>query len=190
MRISILLISLLTSFCTAKYTYLKPDYNTTERLTLKRIAIFTDKNFLIKPELQDLLNDMTSEYISHHKEYIAKQLVTESPELACKSGKIDGYILNNFLKALENNKDLKLNLQSRLFKCNTQNVIWEVKIEKAYSINDQVTAVTNVYSSKYGSNVKVYINPFFDIIRNSLQSLPSPKLNAKDIQEKIESESL
>ena len=183
------LLLIINSYCTVKSVWLKKDFAVNDKLKLKKLAVITEKNNLLNPVLADLMNSVSADYISHHKEYILKQEKSANILSACKKGEIDGYLLNQFLQKPETGANLLIDLQSTLYNCKTE-MVWKVKAVKSYPARPVSNSIVESYSVKFGTNSKSYIFPFYDIVRKALKKLPDPKLNEADILEKIESESL
>ena len=177
-----LLLLLLFASCSVKYSYLKPGYESNERLTLKRIGIFTEKTQ--DKNISLLFSDLSKEYISHHKEYILKPASGNS----C-SKELNGILVNKFDKLHLANGKLELHISSRLYSCPQKELIWETRAEKSFSVpSSSLQSAVKSYSEKYGTEVADYVYPFYNIVRVVMGKLPSPKLGEDDIMEKIDSE--
>jgi probable lipoprotein (TIGR04455 family) len=184
-----LILLLALGGCAVRSVFVKPDYATTERLTLKRIGVYATPLRNAPPQAAQLLARIARRYILQHKDYLAQRDgVIETS--ASWRGKCDQPVHGivtvavNALKLTE--KSLTLDASMTLRRCTTGTTIWRVEIRDTNDRQDaDLAQLAKVYRAEFGEVADSYAAPFFIAIKSAFKSMPSPQLTEEEVMEKI-----
>jgi probable lipoprotein (TIGR04455 family) len=193
-----------TGCATVKMTRLEPDYEATDKLKVKRLAVVTSVAWHVpqqptaEPEekVRQLLSLMARRYVNQKRDFIVKKDVIGEPnaqaqgidvfmpQKLCEEG-LEGILwLDPELKREGNGVEAKVSAQ--LIRCGDAVAIWESQGAGSWPSTDTLlTQYTAEYVTKLGPEVEPYVAPSFHLLKAVLDTLPNPTLTDEDKDEKI-----
>ncbi len=193
------LVAVMMSACTVKHTYTKPGYAQDERNRLKRVVLAVSEPPTAGKDVMELYLGVVREFVSHHNEYIILDTkVIQDPngfEELCQrkaNGKLPhGIVASTFENLRLGADELEVRIQAKLNDCENGTLVWEAVAENEYDVKDDDLEKTIAnYANRYGAETRPYVAGFYSIVRKLFDSLPQPKLNDEDIDEKIEMDAI
>ncbi len=180
---------LCSSGCAVRSVYVKPDFERTDRLTLKRVFVAATPLEGAPQEAARLLARMAHRHVHQHKDYlVAGDGVLARPEAyreRCAEG-LQGVVRVMVRSMKAGAQELTLDMSADLLRCDTGATVWRVEIRDT---NDQRDAdlkeLAGVYAREFGEVARQYAAPFFIVVKAAFASLPSPKLTDEETMEKI-----
>jgi probable lipoprotein (TIGR04455 family) len=189
---------------TVKMTRLEPDYETTDKLKVKRLAVVTSVAWHVpqrpveEPEekVRQLLSLIARRYVNQKRDFIVKKDVVAEPnaqaqgidvfmpQKLCEEG-VEGVLwLDPELKREGSGVEAKINAQ--LIRCVDAVAIWETQGAGSWPSTDSLlTQYTADYVAKLGPEVEPYVAPSFHLLKAILDTLPNPLITDEDKDEKI-----
>jgi len=189
---SLITASLFASGCAVRSVYVKPDFERTDKLEVKRLAVGATPIPGQPEKAAELLARMALRHINMHKDYLAtEEAVLASPALWRKlcSGEIHGVVRVMVAKLLSEDGDLTVDMTADLQRCDSSALVWKVEIDKTSEQKDEdLKELASVYRREFGEVADALAAPFFILLKLAFESLPSPVLTDEETMEKIELE--
>ncbi|HYO54772.1 MXAN_6521/LA_1396 family lipoprotein [Archangium sp.] len=185
-------LALLAGCATVKSSRVRPDYETVDKTQVKRLVVVTQPLPDGKQEVGELWSLVARRYVNQNRDFIARANValTGSPEDTsfkglCAEG-LEGILwLSPDVKRTGNGVEAAVKAQ--LLRCRDGQEIWAAEGAGSWpSEDDRYKELTVQYTRELGPEVAPYVAPTFRLLSATLDTLPRPRLNDADVEEKIE----
>jgi len=175
--------------CVIHHVRLRPDYDTTDKLAVKRLAVVTQP----LPEGVQAAGDLWSligrREVNLKRQFIARETAAVAepfePRSRCGEG-IEGVL---WLKpdVRRDGGSLAVRAEATLFRCTDGGVVWEAAGGGCWPMKDEgVKEITASYTSELGPDVEPYVGPTYHLLKALVDQMPDPVLSEEDKDEKIE----
>jgi len=185
-----LMLLSLGSGCAVRSVYVKPDFGSTDRLTLKRIVATATPLPGAPREAAALLARMARRHVHQHKDYLVlgDQVLPRADgwRKLCDADGVQGVVRVMVNRVEQRGGDLTLDMGADLRRCDNGMTIWRVKIKDTNEQQDaDLKELSGVYEREFGEVARRYAAPLFIAVKTAFESLPSPKLTDEETMEKI-----
>jgi probable lipoprotein (TIGR04455 family) len=185
-------LAVLVGCATVKNTFIRPDYEQVDRERVKRLAVVTQPLPDGKPSVGELWSLIARQYLNQNRDYLVKSNLAlpdaasaESLKALCAEGIEGVLLLVPQVKRTGDGADVAV--RARLMRCVDGEDTWNAEATGSWSSKDDKFAErTAQYVQELGAEVEPYVVPSFKLLRATLDTMPNPKLNEQDIDEKIE----
>lgn len=178
--------------CAVRSVYVKPDFEKTDKLQVKRLAVGATPIAGQPAKAAELLARMTLRHVNMHKDYIAVEdqaLPTADGWKALCGEQIHGVVRVMVAKLKSEGGDLSVDMTADLQRCDSGALVWKVEINDTnQQKNADLKELANVYRREFGAVADALAAPFFVVLKQAFDSLPSPVLTDEETMEKIELE--
>jgi probable lipoprotein (TIGR04455 family) len=188
--LALLALCALGSGCAVRSVYVKPDFEQTDRQTLKRVAVAATPLPGAPAETASLLARIARRYVHQHKDYLATgdQALAQAGawRALCNQDGLHG-VLRVMVKTLEDRgSKLTLEMTADLLRCDSGVTVWRVEIRDTNDTQDtDLKELAGVYAREFGELARRYAAPLFIAVKTGFDSLPSPVLDDEETMEKI-----
>lgn len=186
-------LALLTGCSAVKTSRLRPDYETTDKTRVKRLAVIVQPLPEDRQQVGDLWSLIARRYVNQNREFIAKANFARggAPQDAtfkadCVEG-IEGVLWLEPEGVQEKGKGVEAAVKARILRCSDGQEVWYTEAAGSWpSVDDRYTDLTQQYKAELGEKAAPYVAPSFRLLSATLDTLPRPQLNEADVEEKIE----
>jgi len=177
-------------------TYLRRDYDTKDRLTLKRIGVYALPVEDGPHDLPELMAAIARKHIQQHTQYLVLKSgrleAAGSPapaEIQKLGSRLDGILILRARVLARDEEDVEIALTARLVRARDGALVWRADADDDYeSADPDLSKLTSTYRGRYGDTADAFVAPLFLLFRDTFETLPSPTLDDEDVLEKIELE--
>jgi probable lipoprotein (TIGR04455 family) len=192
-RLALMLgLAVLTACATVKNSFTRPDYEQVDKERVKRLVVVTQPLPDGKQPVGELWSLITRQYVNQNRDFLVKQHLTQSEpatpdslKALCIEG-IEGVLL--LAPQVKLNADsVDAALRARLMRCADSEDVWSAEASGNWDSRDEKFRERAAqYVQQLGPEVEPYVVPTYKLLQATLDTLPNPKLNDQDIDEKIE----
>jgi probable lipoprotein (TIGR04455 family) len=192
-RLALMLgLAVLTACATVKNSFTRPDYEQVDKERVKRLVVVTQPLPDGKQALGELWSLIARQYVNQNRDFLVKQNLShaepatpDSLKALCTEG-IEGVLLLDPQMKL-NKDDVDVAVRARLMRCADSEDIWSAEAAGSWGSRDEKFRERAAqYVQQFGPEVEPYVVPTYKLLQATLDTLPNPKLNDQDIDEKIE----
>jgi probable lipoprotein (TIGR04455 family) len=192
-RLALMLgLAVLTACATVKNSFTRPDYEQVDKERVKRLVVVTQPLPEGKQTLGELWSLIARQYVNQNRDFLVKQNLTQaepatpsSLKALCTEG-IEGVLLLDPQVKL-NKDDVDVAVRARLMRCADSEDIWSAEAAGSWGSRDEKFRERAAqYVQQFGPEVEPYVVPTYKLLQATLDTLPNPKLNDQDVDEKIE----
>jgi probable lipoprotein (TIGR04455 family) len=192
-RLALMLgLAVLTACATVKNSFTRPDYEQVDKQRVKRLVVVTRPLPDGKQPVGELWSLIARQYVNQNRDFLVKQNLTQaepatpdSLQALCTEG-IEGVLLLDPQMKL-NKEDVDVAVRARLMRCAGSEDIWSAEAAGNWGSRDEKFRERAAqYVQQFGPEVEPYVVPTYKLLQATLDTLPNPKLNDQDIDEKIE----
>jgi probable lipoprotein (TIGR04455 family) len=159
---------------------------------VKRLVVVTQPLPDGKQPLGELWSLIARQYVNQNRDFLVKQNLTQaepatpdSLKALCTEG-IEGVLLLDPQVKL-NKDDVDTAVRARLMRCADSEDVWSAEAAGSWGSRDEKFRERAAqYVQQFGPEVEPYVVPTYKLLQATLDTLPNPKLNDQDIDEKIE----
>lgn len=188
------LAGLLAGCSAVSHSAVIPDYATAYRAKVKRIEIRVAPMPEGDAALAKLWQVIAQRYVNQHFNYLVESTSAGKKALVsqrCKAGQTDGdHPLDGVLWLRPSMKreggEVHAAVSGWLLSCSDFAQVWSASASGTWdSADDELTQTIKDYVQQEGENVRPWVAPVFRLLKDTLGTLPNPKLNDADVDEKI-----
>lgn len=192
-RLALMLgLAVLTACATVKNSFTRPDYEQVDKERVKRLVVVTQPLPDGKQALGELWSLIARQYVNQNRDFLVKQNLTQaepatpaSLKALCIEG-IEGVLLLDPQVKL-NKDDVDVAVRARLMRCADSEDVWSAEAAGSWGSRDEKFRERAAqYVQQLGPEVEPYVVPSYKLLQATLDTLPNPKLNDQDVDEKIE----
>ena len=192
-RFALVLGLVLLAGCSAvKHSRTRPDYETVDKVQVKRLVVVTQPLPDGKQEVGELWSLIARRYVNQNRDFIARSnlAVTGTPEDTSFKGlcveNLEG-VLWLSPQVTRSGKGVEAAVKAQLLRCRDGQEVWAAEAAGSWpSEDDRYKEITAQYTSELGPEVTPYVAPTFRLLSITLDTLPRPQLNDAEVEEKIE----
>ncbi len=185
-------LALLAACSTVKDSFTRPDYVQVDQQRVKRLVVVTQPLPDGKPVLGELWSLIARQYVNQNRDFLVKQNLTQeaaasdaSLKALCTEGIEGVLLLAPAVKRTQEGADESL--RARLMRCADGEDVWSAEAAGSWGSQDEkFRERVAQYVQQLGPEVEPYVVPTYKLLKATLDTLPNPKLNEQDIDEKIE----
>jgi probable lipoprotein (TIGR04455 family) len=182
----------LAACATVKNSFTRPDYAQVDRERVKRLAVVTQPFPAGKQALGELWSLIARQYVNQNRDFLVKANVTlaepatrEALKAQCVEGIEGVLLLDPQVAATKTGADVAV--RARLMRCVDGEDVWSAEAAGNWDSSDEkFRERTAQYVQQFGAEVEPFVVPTYKLLQATLDTLPKPKLNDQDIDEKIE----
>ncbi len=170
----------LASGCAVSST-IRPDYDQTDKKTLKRIGIYAPRAPSGAPAVvRPLAERIAKRYVNQHRDYLILATGKASP-----TG-VDGMVLLDLRRLHRDGSDVEVELTARLLRSKGDVEVWRAEASTTVASDDEdLVRLAETYRKELGPAAEPYAAPLFVVLKKVFDTMPTPTLNDEDILEKI-----
>jgi probable lipoprotein (TIGR04455 family) len=192
-RLALMLgLAVLTACATVKNSFTRPDYEQVDKERVKRLVVVTQPLPDGKQALGDMWSLIARQYVNQNRDFLVKQNLTQaepatpdSLKALCTEG-IEGVLLLD-PQVKRNKEDVDVAVRARLMRCSDSENVWSAEAAGSWGSHDEKFRERAAqYVQQFGPEVEPYVVPSYKLLQATLDTLPNPKLNDQDVDEKIE----
>ncbi|ATB43627.1 lipoprotein [Cystobacter fuscus] len=186
-------LALLAGCATVKSSRVRPDYETTDKTRVKRLAVVVQPLPDDRQQLGDLWSLIARRHVNQNRLFLVKANFARSgaPEDTsfkelCVEG-IEGvlWLAPESVKLV--GKGVEAGVKAQLVRCSDGGETWAAEAAGSWNSEDKrYAALTEQYAGELGPEAGPYVAPSFRLLSATLDTLPNPLLNDEDTNEKIE----
>jgi probable lipoprotein (TIGR04455 family) len=182
----------LTACATVKNSFTRPDYTQVDQQRVKRLAVVTQPLPDGKQSLGELWSLIARQYVNQNRDFLVKSNLSlpepatdDSLKALCVEG-IEGVLL--LAPQVKRTQDgAEEAVRARLMRCVDGEDVWSAEATGSWgSQDDKFRERAAQYVQQLGPEVEPYVVPTYKLLTATLDTLPNPKLNDQDVDEKIE----
>jgi probable lipoprotein (TIGR04455 family) len=182
-------VVLLAGCSVVKMSRLRSDWETADRLTLKRVAVVVQPLLGGDEKVGAMFARLARRYVHQKKEFL---LVSDTARAAPPADKatdcaehVDG-VLSLQPTATPQSGGFELDVKASLFRCSDGQEVWAAEGGGSFaSLDEGLKEVAATYAREYGEVVAPYVAPTMRLLRPMLDTLPNPQLTSADQDEKM-----
>lgn len=182
----------LSSGCAVRSSYVKPDFDRTDRLTLKRLSVGATPLAGAPKNAAALLARMSRRFIHMRKDYIVvhdgelKDAAAWKELCDDEDNEVQGVVRVMMRHIEQDDDDLSVDMVVDLLRCDSKALVWKVELSDTNEKGDEdLSQLAKVYKREFGDAAETYAGPFFIAVQAAFDSLPSPTLTDEETMEKI-----
>jgi probable lipoprotein (TIGR04455 family) len=192
-RLTLMLsLAVLTACATVKNSFTRPDYEQVDKERVKRLAVVTQPLPDGKQAVGELWSLIARQYVNQNRDFLVKSnLALPEPatpgslKALCVEG-IEGVLLLDPQVKL-NKDDVDVAVRARLMRCADSEDVWSAEAAGSWGSRDEKFRERAAqYAQQLAPEVEPYVVPTYKLLQATLDTLPNPKLNDQDVDEKIE----
>lgn len=192
-RLALMLgLAVLTACATVKNSFTRPDYEQVDKERVKRLVVVTQPLPDGKQSLGEMWSLIARQYVNQNRDFLVKQNLTQaepatpdSLKALCTEGTEGVLLLAPQMKL--NQDDVDVAVRARLMRCADNEDVWSAEAAGSWGSRDEKFRERAAqYVQQFGPEVEPYVVPTYKLLQATLDTLPNPKLNDQDIDEKIE----
>ncbi len=181
---------LLSTGCSVvKMHRVRPDYAQADQTQTKRLVVVTQPLPDGQQKAGELFSLVARRYVNQKRDFIVKDHRAQAEPVDVKGVCGEGLEGVLWLKpAVQKKGDgVEGEVDAQLLRCRDGEEVWAAKVGGSFeSADGRLKEVTSQYVAELGGEVQPYVAPAFHLLRPMLDTLPQPKLNEQDVDEKIE----
>lgn len=182
----------LTACATVKNSFTRPDYTQVDQQRVKRLVVVTQPLPDGKQSLGELWSLIARQYVNQNRDFLVKQNVVQtepatdaSLKALCTEGIEGVLLLAPQMKRTQDGADAAV--RARLMRCVDGEDVWSAEATGSWDSQDEKFRERAAeYVKQFGPEVEPYVVPSYKLLKATLETLPNPKLNDQDVDEKIE----
>lgn len=182
----------LTACATVKNSFTRPDYMQVDQQRVKRLVVVTQPLPDGKQSLGELWSLIARQYVNQNRDFLVKQNVVQtepatdaSLKALCTEGIEGVLLLAPQMKRTQDGADAAV--RARLMRCVDGEDVWSAEATGSWDSQDEKFRERAAeYVKQFGPEVEPYVVPSYKLLKATLETLPNPKLNDQDVDEKIE----
>lgn len=182
----------LTACATVKNSFTRPDYTQVDQQRVKRLVVVTQPLPDGKQSLGELWSLIARQYVNQNRDFLVKQNVVQtepatdaSLKALCTEGIEGVLLLAPQMKRTQDGADAAV--RARLMRCVDGEDVWSAEATGSWDSQDEKFRERAAeYVKQFGPEVEPYVVPSYKLLKATLDTLPNPKLNDQDVDEKIE----
>jgi probable lipoprotein (TIGR04455 family) len=182
----------LTACATVKNSFTRPDYTQVDQQRVKRLVVVTQPLPDGKQSLGELWSLIARQYVNQNRDFLVKQNVVQtepasdaSLKALCTEGIEGVLLLAPQMKRTQDGADAAV--RARLMRCVDGEDVWSAEASGSWDSQDEKFRERAAeYVKQFGPEVEPYVVPTYKLLKATLDTLPNPKLNDQDVDEKIE----
>ena len=188
MRKAALAVLLLAGCGAVQRASVRPDYDTVDRERTFRLVVVTAPLPAADPSVGTLWSLIARRYVNQHRDFIVRRHLAAQAVPADACGEGDEGILRLNPSVSRREGEVAVSVVATLWRCSDRQRIWEAEAEGTWPERDpDVRELTSRYVEELGQVVAPYVPATFHLLRETLDTLPRPKLvRDEDVMEKIE----
>ncbi|MBN1207954.1 MAG: MXAN_6521/LA_1396 family lipoprotein [Myxococcaceae bacterium] len=185
-------LAALTGCSAVKAHLTRPDYEQVDQQRVKRLVVVTQPLPDGKQALGELWSLFTRQYVNQNRDFLVKENLAR-PEPAdsasikalCTEG-IEG-VLWLEPQASSTRYGAAVATRARLLRCVDGEEVWSAEAAGDWHGHDPKFLQRKMqFVEQFGREVDLYVVPSLKLLQATLSTLPNPRLNDQDIEEKIE----
>jgi probable lipoprotein (TIGR04455 family) len=182
-------VALLFAACgPVEHVHVRPDYDLTDRSRTFRVVVVTSPLPAGNATVGELWSLIARRYVNQHRDFIvARHLAGPAlPEEICAERAEAVLWLKPSVGRARS--QVWAAVQAKLWRCSDLKSIWEATAKGRWKESDPaVRELTARYQEELGPAVVAYVPATFHLLRETLDTLPYPRLvREEDVMEKIE----
>lgn len=176
---------LLAGCATVKMSRVEPDWAANDQARVKRLAVVTAQAPGVPDPVQALWSLLARRYVNQKRDFLAKVNATAAtPQAQCAGVEGVLWLVPDVKRA---GNGVEASVDARLLRCSDGGTIWQAQAAGSWASRDDVLKETTAqYVTELGAAVEPFVAPSFRLLKAALDTLPNPKLNDEDVNEKIE----
>ena len=186
-------LALLAGCATVKSSRVRPDYETTDKTRVKRLAVVVQPMPDNRQQLGDLWSLIARRHVNQNRRFIVKSNFARpgTPEDAsfkdlCAEG-TEGVLWISPESVKLVGKGVEAAVKAQLLRCVDGQEVWFAEAAGSWPSEDKGYALRKEqYTSELGAEAAPYVVPSLRLLTATLDTLPEPELNDADVEEKIE----
>ncbi len=171
-----------------EHVHVRPDYDTVDRTRTYRVVVVTAPLPAGNHTVGELWSLIARRYVNQHRDFIVARHVAapEQPRDLC--GEHTEAVLWLQPSVGRAKSQVWAKVRARLWRCSDHKDIWEAEAKGRWEEADPtVHELTERYREELGPAVVPYVPATFHLLRETLDTLPYPRLvRDQDVMEKIE----
>ena len=166
----------------------RPDYDAVDRTRIFRLVVLTAPLPGADPSVGTLWSLIARRYVNQHRDFIVRRHVVAQTVSTDACGEGDEGILRLLPAVSRRGGEVTASVVATLWRCSDRQTIWEAEARGAWPEHDpNVRELTSRYVEELGEGVGPYVPTTFHLLRETLDTLPRPKLvRDEDVMDKIE----
>jgi probable lipoprotein (TIGR04455 family) len=185
-------LAVLAACATVKNSFTRPDYEQVDKERVKRLVVVTQPLPAGKQPVGELWSLIARQYVNQNRDFLVKQHLTQpepataaSLQVLCTEGIEGVLLLDPQVKPTQDGMDAAV--RARLMRCADSEDVWSAEATGTWDSRDEKFRERAAqYVQQLGPEVEPYVVPTYKLLQATLDTLPNPKLNDQDIDEKIE----
>ena len=190
--LTLLALGLCAPGCAVRSVYVTPGFDLKDKNEVKRLAVGATPIPGQPARAAELLARMALRHVNQHKDYIAvddQVLKAASGWKALCGDEIHGVVRVMVARLKSRGGDLTVDMTADLQRCDSGALVWKVEIDDTNEQNNEdLKELASVYRREFGQVADALAAPFFVLLKQAFDSLPSPVLTDEETMEKIELE--
>ncbi len=190
MRLSLVLLLLVSGCSIVKHSMVRDDWATTDKSKVKRLVVLVQPLPDGNEKAGELFARIARRYVNMKRDFLVKQekVVATAPELASLCGGDDAIegVLSLTPVLTKKGEGFEIEVKGALRRCGDGREAWTAEAGGSFpSKDDLLVEVTKTYVQEIGPEVQPYVAPAMNVLRPVLDTLPQPLLTDQDQDEKI-----
>jgi probable lipoprotein (TIGR04455 family) len=186
---ALLFILLLAACSVVKMARLEDNWQTTDRLTLKRVAVVVQPLPGGDQKVGEMFARLARRYVHQKKEFLMVSDVARAappPDKAADCVEhVDG-VLWLMPETKPSGDGFELDVKAKLLRCSDWQEVWASEGGGSFVSKDEgLKEVAAAYGREFGDGVEPYVAPTMRLLRPMLDTLPNPQLTSADQDEKM-----
>jgi probable lipoprotein (TIGR04455 family) len=185
-------LAVLVGCATVKNSFIRTDYEQVDQQRVKRLVVVTQPLPDGKQPVAELWSLITRQYVNQNRDFLVKEHTTRpepadqaSLQALCVEGIEGVLLLAPQVKRTATGADAAV--RARLMRCVDGEDVWSADATGSWDSQDEKFKERAAqYVEQLGPEVEPYVVPSYKLLQATLNTLPNPKLNDQDIDEKIE----
>lgn len=183
--IGVLILGLVVGCGTVSQVQVHPEYEERFKESVLYLDIQVAAQESMPAPARTLWGTLSQRYANQHRDFIVEGMRMAPGEAQCKEGLQGVLWIHPALS--EESGSVHLQLEAALMTCDTGTILWSAVAEGNFTSRDaQLEALRDSYEKEFGPDTGPYVAPLFRMVRDTLGTLPYPKLTRdEDIFAKI-----
>lgn len=182
-----LIVAALAGCGAVRSKMVRPDYAEADAKQTVRLVLVVTPLPDGKEAVGKLWATMARRYANDHRDFIIKSAVAAAAEPASLCGEgVEGLIRLTPTAKLSGS-GVEESVIATLTRCRDNEVVWRAEAGGSWqSVDANVKEVGDHYATDLGEEVRPYVAPAYHLLKETLDTLPTPVLDDKGQDEKIE----
>jgi probable lipoprotein (TIGR04455 family) len=182
-----LMVAALAGCATVKSTMVRKDYEQVDAKQTVRLIVVVAPFPAGSEAVGKLWGAVARRYANDHRDFIVKSAIAAQAEPAnlCAEG-VEGLLRLTPTAAIKGS-GVEASVVAALTRCRDGELVWRAEAGGSWqSVDANVKEVGDHYATELGEEVRPYVAPAYHLLKETLDTLPTPVLDDKGKDEKID----